>query len=289
MHEIHAAPLHFRQRRIGRRLHRAGRPRAEYFFNLRHHFCRREISHHHQQRVSGTVVMLVVLLELFDAVARHLLFGRRNRAVRVRAKQDAPQALAGQKARRGALDAQALDELAPLAFEFVGGKGSLLRQLRDEPQADRSKSPPARRKKSRWCRLQRPKKDPSPSASGPPRSRGWCASCVPVRATVAVMSARPGAFAAATALPLRKKSSPVNFGIVCDSTRTTSRPFESVLCTRGGQITGRAGVSGGTADGVSERGAEAIRPPLSSPAGEWRSSGCDASKVCARRTARPRE
>src|ERR1700692_4724009 len=78
--------------------------------------------------------MLVVLLELFDAVARHLLFGRRNRAVRVRAEQDAPQALAGQKARRGAVDAQALDELAPLAFEFVGGKGSLLREFGDELQ-----------------------------------------------------------------------------------------------------------------------------------------------------------
>src|ERR1700688_1980931 len=78
--------------------------------------------------------MLVVLLELFDAVARHLLFGRRNRAVRVRAKQDAPQAFAGQKARRRALDAQTLDELAPLAVEFVGGKRSPLRQLRDEPQ-----------------------------------------------------------------------------------------------------------------------------------------------------------
>ena len=78
--------------------------------------------------------MLVVLLELFDAVARHLLFGRRNRAVRMRAEQDAPQAFAGQKAGRGALDAQALDELAPLAFEFVLGKRSLLREFGDKPQ-----------------------------------------------------------------------------------------------------------------------------------------------------------
>ena len=52
----------------------------------------------------------------------------------MRAKQDPAQPFAGQKARRGALDSQAFDQLPPLAFEFVGGKGSLLRELRDEPQ-----------------------------------------------------------------------------------------------------------------------------------------------------------
>ena len=76
----------------------------------------------------------VEIHELLEAVVRDLLFGRRDRAVRMRAEQDAAQAFAGQKAGRGALDAQALDELAPLAFEFVRGKRSLLREFGNKPQ-----------------------------------------------------------------------------------------------------------------------------------------------------------
>ena len=47
----------------------------------------------------------------------------------MRTEQNPAQPLAGQEARRGALDPQAFDQLPPLAFEFVGGKRSLLCQL----------------------------------------------------------------------------------------------------------------------------------------------------------------
>ncbi len=85
------------------------------------------------------------------------------------------------------------------------------------------KSEPQRRKSSSICRLVR------------------CA--VPVRATVAAISASPGV--AATELPLRKNSSAVNFGMVCDSTRATSSPLANLRRNRRGHTTGRSGPSAG--------------------------------------------
>ena len=48
------------------------------------------------------------------------------------AKQHAPKALASKESRRGALDAQFLKSLAPLALEFILGEIGILRQVRDQ-------------------------------------------------------------------------------------------------------------------------------------------------------------
>src|ERR1700722_4134593 len=70
---------------------------------------------------------------------------------------------------------------------------------------------------------------------------------VPVRITREVRSGRPGALCAVAALPLRMKSWAVIFGKVCDSARTTSRPFARVTDVRFGQATGRSGPKPGAA------------------------------------------
>src|SRR5580704_13383470 len=70
---------------------------------------------------------------------------------------------------------------------------------------------------------------------------------VPVRITLEVRSGRPGALCAVDALPLRMKSWAVIFGKVCDSARTTSRPFARVTEVRFGQATGRSGPRAGAA------------------------------------------
>ncbi len=49
------------------------------------------------------------------------------------------------------------------------------------------------------------------------------------------------------ALPLRMKSWAVIFGKVCDSARTTSRPFARVTDVRFGHATGRSGPRAGAA------------------------------------------
>jgi len=131
----------------------------------------------------------------------------------------------------------------------------MLRQFGDQAQqALRKSTSPA--KELRWCRRPAPEEDRAHAAQVFLDLR-LARTVVPVRSTVQSMSAKPGAVAAATAFPLRKKSCPVNFGMVCDSTSTISRPFESVARARGGHITGRAGESSGMAVCASERGAEA--------------------------------
>src|SRR5579862_2581438 len=89
-------------------------------------------------------------------------------------------------------------------------------------------------------------------ASAPMRRRSSSISrlvrvAVPVRITRAVRSGMPGALCAVDALPLRMKSWAVIFGKVCDSARTTSRPFASVTDVRFGQATGRSGPRAGAA------------------------------------------
>src|SRR5580700_984369 len=68
---------------------------------------------------------------------------------------------------------------------------------------------------------------------------------VPVRATVAVSSAKPGARYATDAFPLRKNSCAEIFGKVRASARTTCRPLARVRTVRFGHATGRSGPRAG--------------------------------------------
>src|SRR5580704_906378 len=68
---------------------------------------------------------------------------------------------------------------------------------------------------------------------------------VPVRATVAVISAKPGARYATDAFPLRKKSCAEILGNVRASARTTCMPLTRVTTMRLGQATGRSGPRAG--------------------------------------------
>src|SRR5579863_4457890 len=81
---------------------------------------------------------------------------------------------------------------------------------------------------------------------------------VPVRTTLAVISARPGDVCATAALPLRKKSSAEIFGNVCDSASTTSRPFARVRTVRLGHATERSGERGGAAERFELTAAEVL-------------------------------
>ena len=57
----------------------------------------------------------------------------------MRAEQNAAQSLAGQKRRRGALDAQPLDQLAPLALELLRGKEACCASSETSPSSSREK------------------------------------------------------------------------------------------------------------------------------------------------------
>ena len=61
-----------------------------------------------------------------------LRFGGRDEGVGVFAEQDVPQAFAGEKGRRGALDAQTFDHLPALALELLDRERGMLRQLGDQ-------------------------------------------------------------------------------------------------------------------------------------------------------------
>ena len=139
VHQMRAASL--RAWRRGMRGHGGLRrvPIGEDALNLLQHPLRRKIAGHHQQRVGRRVVSAVEALQSLAGVGRHLLFAGRDAGIRMRAEQRLAQPLAGQKTRRGALDAQRFHLVPPLALQLGRRERRVARQIAHQRQQFRGK------------------------------------------------------------------------------------------------------------------------------------------------------
>ena len=104
-------------------------PCAENLLHLVEHGFRGEIADDDEQRIRRHVILAIVVFELLALVGGHLLFRRRDDRVRMLAEKHAAKALIGEKAGRGALDAELLEALAAFALEFVLREGSVPGQI----------------------------------------------------------------------------------------------------------------------------------------------------------------
>src|SRR5260370_7250983 len=108
--------VQIRQRWIGRFLRLVPRPSAKSLFNLPQHFPRREVAYHHEQRVSGAIVLHVEFLELLQTIARYLRLSRRDRPVRMLPEDHPAQAFPSNEAGGLPFDTHALAPFPSLAF-----------------------------------------------------------------------------------------------------------------------------------------------------------------------------
>ncbi len=109
-------------------------PAVENFFDGLQHRCGVEVADHHQKRVFRRVKLAIDLREIGTLVGGHLRFGRSDVRVRMRAKQNLAQALAGQKSGLRSIELYFFEFLAALALEFRLREGSFARQLIDEAE-----------------------------------------------------------------------------------------------------------------------------------------------------------
>jgi hypothetical protein len=146
---------------------------------------------------------------LLALVRSDLVLGGRNDGVRMLAEKNATEPLARQEPRRSALDAQAFDFLAALA---LGNEALRARSATSSSSPVENSERPAIEIALESAPAFVPRSPPMRRRSSSMRRLGR--EAVPVRTTVAVMSARPGVVRATSALPLRKNNCAVIFGKV---------------------------------------------------------------------------
>src|SRR6267142_1891522 len=104
-------------------------PAAKNFLDSFEHRCGVKIADHQQQCVLRRVEIPVNGEQIVTLVGGDLLFGRCNLRVRVRAKENFSEALAGEEARLGAIQFHFFKFLTAFAFKFGLGERGFARQL----------------------------------------------------------------------------------------------------------------------------------------------------------------